>query len=304
MAASVTCPRCGQMQSAGPSCTACGAALAEPASPLNPPQPQVTAAEAPVSPPGQPPQTAEKPRPRLSRMAVLAVLSGFVAAVAVIISYFTGLAEGGPCKPPRLALSLGYCRTEGPLVLVWTGVELLASPLRLMVPAIVAGVLGALASSRIKRSQGSLTGRGVARLGMWLGIMTFLLGYLLSSSQSACPPRWQYGRAASDARGAVTQAVVYANEEGVYPTSITVLKNSGYLNMLDKDPWGNLWVLSPVLLAGSQPKAGDDVYVYSRGICGTGTYTPRAWKWERGSADTGKYGAVGYSSLYGSFRGH
>lgn len=110
-------------------------------------------------------------------------------------------------------------------------------------------------------------------------------------------PRSRYSSAASDAKTAVVQATVYANDKGVYPTGMKVLRESGYANVPDKDPWGNDWVLSPVLTQGSKPREGDEVYVYSKGPKGTGTYpTPF-------TSDTGRDGSVGYSSVYGSWSG-
>jgi len=62
-------------------------------------------------------------------------------------------------------------------------------------------------------------------------------------------------------------------------------------------PWGYRGVLSPQFSEGSKPRADDDVYVYSKGPKGTGTYlrpfTP----------NTGRDGSVDYSSLYGSWHG-
>lgn len=103
-------------------------------------------------------------------------------------------------------------------------------------------------------------------------------------------------RAYSDAKTAATQSIVYANDHDAYPTSMKVLRDAGYANIADADPWDREWMLSPVFARGGAPKAGDDVYVYSKGSCGTGTYVPG------GPADTGKCGAVGYSSIYGSFQ--
>jgi hypothetical protein len=40
-------------------------------------------------------------------------------------------------------------------------------------------------------------------------------------------PRAKYSGAASDAKTALTQAIVYANDKGVYPTSRMVLRNGG-----------------------------------------------------------------------------
>ncbi len=102
-----------------------------------------------------------------------------------------------------------------------------------------------------------------------------------------------HSRAASDTKTAVTQAIKYAQDKGAYPTSITVLREEGYANIRDKDPWGNEWVLSPVLARGNEPKEGDNVYVFSRGSEGTGGY-PQPF-----TSDTGREGSIGYSSLHG-----
>ncbi len=101
-------------------------------------------------------------------------------------------------------------------------------------------------------------------------------------------------RVAGDTKDAVTQAMVYASDHGVYPTSITVLCEGEikYTVIPDKDPWGNDYVLSPVLIEGRTPTGGDNVYVYSRGAEGTGVYPD--------AKDSGD-GSVGYSSVDGSW---
>ncbi len=108
------------------------------------------------------------------------------------------------------------------------------------------------------------------------------------------PRRARYSRAAGDAKTAVTQAIVYAKDHGVYPTSIKVLREGEvvYCACRDKDPWGNDYVLSPVLTEGRAPKEGDNVYVYSRGAEGTGVYP---------DSEEGGDGSVGYSSVDGSW---
>jgi len=103
--------------------------------------------------------------------------------------------------------------------------------------------------------------------------------------------------AASDTKLAVTQAIVYANDKGVYPTSLKVMRDSGHANLPDQDPWGIPYRLSLVLTRGKRPKEGDDVYVYSRGPEGIGTY--RRPFTDRASAK----GSIGYSSIYGEWRG-
>jgi hypothetical protein len=103
-------------------------------------------------------------------------------------------------------------------------------------------------------------------------------------------------RAANDAKTAVNQAIVYANDHGVYPTSLKVLRDSGYANVLDQDMWGRPFILAPILSEGRKSRNEDDVYIYSKGSCGTGTYQP-------GKPYTGKCGAVGYSSTHEKFIG-
>ncbi len=108
--------------------------------------------------------------------------------------------------------------------------------------------------------------------------------------------RSKYSRAAADSKTAVTQALAYVLTSNSYPTSLQVMRNAGYGNMPDSDPWGTPYVLAPVLTSGGTPGEADDVYIYSKGPNGTATYTP-------GATDTGVGGAVGYSSVYGSFTG-
>ena len=124
-----------------------------------------------------------------------------------------------------------------------------------------------------------------------LSILT--MGYLWNLGSSG-PSK--LARAASDAKTAVTQGMVYTNDTGAYPTSFRVLREKGYANIADTDPWRNAWILAPVLTEGRKPQQGDDVYVYSKGPCGTGTYQP-------GKTDTGKCGSIGYSTIHGSFQG-
>ena len=106
-----------------------------------------------------------------------------------------------------------------------------------------------------------------------------------------------YSRAASDTKLAVTQAIVYAGDRGVYPVSITVIRDAMLVNLNDSDPWGNLYVLSPTLTTGTVFGNLDDLYIYSKGIGGTGNY-PVPFQ-----PNTGTGGSVGYSSVYGAWAG-
>ncbi len=106
----------------------------------------------------------------------------------------------------------------------------------------------------------------------------------------------KYTRAAADTKAAVTQAVAYGGDRGVYPTSLRALREAGYGTVPDLDPWGRAYRLAPVLSGGGTPERGDEVYVYSAGPAGTDPYRP-------GISQTGPDGAVGYSAVYGSFTG-
>lgn len=108
--------------------------------------------------------------------------------------------------------------------------------------------------------------------------------------------RSRYSRAATDAKTAVTQALAYATDKGVYPASLEVLRISGYASVPDADPWGHAFVLALPLSGAARPTASDDIYVYSKGAATSGAYTP-------GVVATGAGGAVGYSSIYGAFTG-
>jgi len=110
----------------------------------------------------------------------------------------------------------------------------------------------------------------------------------------------KYSRAASDTKTAVTQAIVYANDVNSYPGAsfMQTLRNSGYANISDNDPWGNAYQGNGPITTTSSPSQGDDLAVYSKGPAGTGTYTP---PYTGASLGTNK--EVGYSSVYGSFSG-
>ena len=107
----------------------------------------------------------------------------------------------------------------------------------------------------------------------------------------------RYSRAASDPKTLVTQAILYGNDKGVYPTSVAVMRTAGYVNMADVDPWNLPWQLSAALLSGAAARQPDDVYMYSRGARATGVYP------EPFTPSTGEDGSFGFSSIYGSWSG-
>ncbi len=108
-------------------------------------------------------------------------------------------------------------------------------------------------------------------LAVWPSIAALVLACGLLPLMTA-GRRSPVSRAATDAKTAVTQALVYAQDTGVYPTSLKVLRDSGYANVLEPDPWSAPYVLSPILTEGRRPRPDDHLCVYSKGRCGTGDY--------------------------------
>jgi prepilin-type N-terminal cleavage/methylation domain-containing protein len=107
----------------------------------------------------------------------------------------------------------------------------------------------------------------------------------------------KYSRAAADTQSATTQAMVYATDRNVYPASIRAIRDAMLTNLSDVDPWGNAYILCPTLSGALLPGYADDVYIYSKGVTGAGTY-PVPFV-----TNTGPGGSVGYSTVYGSWAG-
>lgn len=109
--------------------------------------------------------------------------------------------------------------------------------------------------------------------------------------------RARYSKGSADVKTATTQAIVYSGDHGRYPGDLLSLRAGGYANVSDADPWNRNYVLSPNLVAQSLPAISDDVYIYSLGASGAGTY-PVPFV-----TDTGLGGSVGFSSVYGAWVG-
>ena len=126
-----------------------------------------------------------------------------------------------------------------------------------------------------------------------IGILAMIAIPNLISAQR----KTRYSRAASDTRTATTQAMVYATDRNVYPTSIQAIRDATLTNLNDTDPWGKPYVLCPAMTGGTLPGYADDAYILSKGASGTGTYpVPFVM-------NTGPGGSVGYSSVYGAWAG-
>jgi prepilin-type N-terminal cleavage/methylation domain-containing protein len=109
--------------------------------------------------------------------------------------------------------------------------------------------------------------------------------------------RTRYSRAAADTKTATTQAMVYAVDKNVYPTSIKMVRDATLTNVPDTDPWGNPYQLSPTMTGSAIPGDADDVYIFSKGPYNNAAF-PIPFV-----PHTGPGGSVGYSSVYGAFFG-
>jgi len=126
-----------------------------------------------------------------------------------------------------------------------------------------------------------------------IGILAMIAIPNLISAQR----KTRYSRAGADTKIATTQAMVFAVDRNVYPTSIQAIRDATLTNLRDVDPWGVPYVLSPALIGALSPGDSVDVYIYSKGPSATGSYP------DPFVANTGPGGSVGYSSVYGAWTG-
>jgi prepilin-type N-terminal cleavage/methylation domain-containing protein len=118
--------------------------------------------------------------------------------------------------------------------------------------------------------------------------------------------RSKYSRSAADTKTATTQMIVYANDKNLYPASLDVLRNAGYANVPNNDPWTHAYELFDVT-GTLVPAATQDVWVCSQGALpgacpGVGVKTGTTWV--PTFPDTLAGGSVGYSAMYGSWSGN
>lgn len=300
MAASVRCPRCGLTQMASPTCKACGAALGGPAQPSGPPPDDARAPVAPSLPRNSSDKTRKQKIAGLVLVSIGTVLPFLPFLTRGVGSYFESPELLGWLVPAGVVLcGVGlacYADSKG-LTIAWGLMALFF----LIGPLLV--LLGlSLVPPRPQTKSRPVLVRAFQAISL-LAVPALLLVAI------AFPSLWtargaKASRAASDTKTAVTQAIVYATDKGVYPTSLRILRDSGYAYVPDADPWNVEYVLSPVLTRGDRPQQGDDVYIYSKGYCGTGSYEPTRWRKDsKGYFDSGKCGPVGYSSVHTTFIG-
>ncbi len=128
-----------------------------------------------------------------------------------------------------------------------------------------------------------------------VGILAAIaLPNLLASQQ-----RSRYVQAACNSKAAVTQGIVYANEQNANPGSMQSLRERGYANIGDTDPWGRPWVYSPAFADPSTPAAQGEL-----GVCSTGPRDTGVCAFPmQGPGVAQPEGSVGYSSVYGAWQG-
>jgi prepilin-type N-terminal cleavage/methylation domain-containing protein len=129
-----------------------------------------------------------------------------------------------------------------------------------------------------------------------IGVLTAIaISNLLSAQKKA-----KYSRAASNTRTAVTQGIVYSNDKNANPGNMKALRDGGYANIPDADPWGRHWSYSPAFEDTSSPAALGEM-----GVCSAGPLTATTCPgWPLTDIpEMVMDGALGYSSVYGAFGG-
>ncbi|HSD50044.1 MAG TPA: prepilin-type N-terminal cleavage/methylation domain-containing protein [Candidatus Methylomirabilis sp.] len=111
-----------------------------------------------------------------------------------------------------------------------------------------------------------------------------------------------YARAASDTKTATTQGIVYSNDRNNNPGNMANLRNGGYANIANVDPWATPWVYSTAFADSTTTPANQgEMAVCSEGPLGMGK-CPGAWPLTA-VPPQGVDDSVGYSSIYGSWQG-
>jgi prepilin-type N-terminal cleavage/methylation domain-containing protein len=114
----------------------------------------------------------------------------------------------------------------------------------------------------------------------------------------------KYARSASDTKTATTQGIVYSNDKNSNPGDMKALRDAGYANINDLDPWSGTWSYSSAFQTAGVPAVQGEMGVCSKGPTpAKGTDCP-ATGWNLGAQPVENTdGGVGYSSVYGSWQG-
>jgi prepilin-type N-terminal cleavage/methylation domain-containing protein len=117
----------------------------------------------------------------------------------------------------------------------------------------------------------------------------------------------KYARSASDTKTATTQAIVYSNDRNTNPVVIKALRDGGYANVMDDDPWGQAYNVSSAFSDPAVPANSGEMGVCSIGPKPNGdAFCPanfnQAYTGAAGQIGI-QDGTVGSSSIYGSWQG-
>src|SRR3972149_450718 len=108
----------------------------------------------------------------------------------------------------------------------------------------------------------------------------------------------KYARSASDTKTAVTQGIVWSNDKNNNPGNMKTLRDNGYANIADNDPWNGVWIYSTAFADTAVPANQGEMAICSKGPAAKGDCT-----FPQTNPDTGTDGSGGYSSTYGSWQG-
>jgi prepilin-type N-terminal cleavage/methylation domain-containing protein len=128
-----------------------------------------------------------------------------------------------------------------------------------------------------------------------IGILTVIAIPNVLSAQK----RSRYARAACEAKTAVTVGIMFSNDRDRNPGSVQVLRETGYANVSDTDPWDGAWVYSAAYADTSTPANRGEMGVCSKGPVDSGDCSfPMT-----GPGASAHDGSVGFSSVYGAWQG-
>jgi prepilin-type N-terminal cleavage/methylation domain-containing protein len=114
----------------------------------------------------------------------------------------------------------------------------------------------------------------------------------------------KYARTASDTKTATTQGIVFSNDKNNNPGNMKSLRDNGYANIADNDPWDGPWSYSSAFTSTATPAAQGEMGVCSKGPTAGGADCPATgWTSLSGVPTSTVDGGVGYSSVYGSWQG-
>jgi len=114
----------------------------------------------------------------------------------------------------------------------------------------------------------------------------------------------KYARAASDTKTATTQGIVYSNDKNANPGNMKALRDAGYANINDSDPWASAWAYSSAFASTASPATQGEMGVCSPGPLGASVVSPCGYPTPlTGQVPEVTDGTVGYSSVYGSWQG-